>query len=73
MVIYAASRVGVGLGLEQSQNVRVRYPKFDITDRQSIQDLVTQIRPEHGGLDVLINNAGLNVTRPVSSVKPYED
>jgi carbonyl reductase 1 len=73
MVIYAASRGGNNLDLKHSPNIRIRYPKLDITDTQSIQDLVAEITQEHGGVDVLINNAGLNVTRPASGVRAYED
>ena len=32
---------------------------FDVTDRDAVQAAVTAIQSEHGGIDVLVNNAGI--------------
>jgi NAD(P)-dependent dehydrogenase (short-subunit alcohol dehydrogenase family) len=34
---------------------------FDITDRESVKDAMAQIAKDLGGVDVLVNNAGINV------------
>ncbi len=34
---------------------------FDITDREAVKDTMAQIAQDLGGIDVLINNAGINV------------
>lgn len=36
----------------------IRYHQLDITDEKSCQKFADFIKQEHGGLDVLINNAG---------------
>ena len=61
MVIYAASRVGVYLGLGHSPNLN------------SVHSLITDIRKEHQGIDILINNAGLNIASPASGLRTYKD
>ena len=43
------------------QNDRVRGFEFDITDREAVKNAMAQIAREMGGMDVLINNAGINV------------
>ena len=60
-VLYAASRKGVDLGIKTSSTIQIKYPKLDISDLDSIQNLVDVVKSEHNGLDVLINNAGVNL------------
>ena len=73
VVIYAASRGGIDMDLEHSSDVQIHCRRLDITDKQSIHDLVAEIKQKHGVVDVLINNAGLNITRPASGSKVFED
>ena len=40
---------------------QVIYPKLDIADRSSVENLASSVKEEHGAVDVLINNAGVNV------------
>ena len=40
---------------------QVLYPKLDIADRSSVESLASSVKEEHGAVDVLINNAGVNV------------
>ncbi|MBE7067403.1 MAG: SDR family oxidoreductase [Ruminococcaceae bacterium] len=35
--------------------------KFDISDREAVKDAMAKIAAEQGGIDILINNAGINV------------
>ena len=35
--------------------------EFDITDRESVKNSFAKIRAEYGAIDVLVNNAGINV------------
>lgn len=57
VVLYACSRAGKDLGLKG----KVEYPRLDITDKGQIQALVDQIKKDQGGVDILINNAGVNL------------
>ncbi|KAI9818853.1 MAG: hypothetical protein M1827_007674 [Pycnora praestabilis] len=62
IIIYAASRKGLDLGIKtSSQQTKIEYPKLDITDQGSIQTLADSIQKNHSGLQVLINNAGVNL------------
>lgn len=62
MILYATSRKGMNLGIKAtSSDTQIKYPKLDITDSASIDSLASLIQKEHGGCDVLINNAGINV------------
>ena len=40
---------------------QVKYPKLDIVDTGSIRAFVDTIKKDHGTVDVLINNAGVNL------------
>ena len=62
LILYATSRKGVDLRLKpDSSTTQVKYPLLDIADIASIQSLARAIRNDHLGLDVLINNAGVNL------------
>ena len=40
---------------------QVVYSKLDIADRSSVENLASSVKEKHGLVDVLINNAGVNV------------
>ncbi|KAF2085886.1 NAD(P)-binding protein [Saccharata proteae CBS 121410] len=62
LVLYAASRAGVNLQIKPpSPDIQVKYPKLDVADPASIKSLAQMIEQEHGGCDILINNAGVNL------------
>lgn len=62
MVLYATSRKGQDLGFKPiSSKLELRYPKLDISSRPSIEDFAKSIKAEHANVDVLINNAGVNL------------
>lgn len=39
----------------------IHYPKLDITRHDEVQDLVDRVRLDHGGLNLLVNNAGVSL------------
>ena len=61
LLVYAASRKGISLDLKPATNVKVNYLKLDITDSASIRSLYETISRKHDSVDVLINNAGVNL------------
>lgn len=58
LVLYAASRAGTSPELS-STTIDVRPAKLSLTDPSSINALAAAIKNEHGGCDVVINNAGV--------------
>lgn len=44
-----------------ASDINVEYPKLDIADSSSIKNFAKTIREKHSNVDVLINNAGVNV------------
>ena len=61
LALYATSRKGASLDLKPAADVEVHYHKLDIADSASIRSLYDTIKSKYGGLDVLINNAGVNM------------
>lgn len=62
-IVYLTSR-NPDLGTKSAQELAAqgfdaKYHQLDITDRNSIQVLRDYLVKEHGGLDVLVNNAGI--------------
>lgn len=45
------------------------YPKLDIADRSSVESLASSVEEKFGAVDVLINNAGVNVDDEYSAEK----
>ena len=45
--------------LKEKEGLNPVYHQLDITSRDSIEGLVAFIRDKYGGLDILINNAGI--------------
>ncbi|KAL8736109.1 MAG: hypothetical protein Q9181_002550 [Wetmoreana brouardii] len=67
MVLYAASRKGQDLGLKSaSAKTQLKYPKLDIADPSSIESFANMVKEEHQKVDVLINNAGVNLDQEYS-------
>lgn len=44
--------------------------RFDLTEAQSCQDLIKVVKEEMGGLDVLVNNAGVAIDQVLAFAKP---
>jgi len=49
------------LDLIKKNNPSIKVKKFDISDHSRIEEFIENVALELGGLDVLINNAGINV------------
>ena len=60
-MLYATSRQGSNLAFKTASKTQVLYSKLDIADRSSVESLASSVRERHGVVDVLINNAGVNV------------
>jgi NAD(P)-dependent dehydrogenase (short-subunit alcohol dehydrogenase family) len=45
------------------------YTQADLSDQEQAQHLISDVRSKHGRLDVLINNAGINVAIPHGAMK----
>jgi len=58
-VLYAASRAGAVPEYTTPTTVDVRPAQLSLTDTSSIESLVATIKAEHGGCDIVINNAGV--------------
>lgn len=58
-MLYAASRAGVAPEYTTPTTVDVKPVQLSLTNTSSIQLLATTIEAEHGGCDVVINNAGV--------------
>ena len=49
------------MAFKTAEKTKVTYAKLDIADRSSVENLARSVKEEHGVVDVLINNAGVNV------------
>ena len=49
------------LNLLEKENSGLKVKKFDISNHSKIEEFIENASNELGGLDVLINNAGVNV------------
>ncbi len=61
-----SSIFATGTKLEKLENLKKKIPqinilKFDISDHSKIEEFVENVSSQLGGLDILINNAGINV------------
>jgi len=60
--LFATSRKGEDLGLTTSPpQQQVVYTKLDIADRESIRSFAADLKRQQARVDVLINNAGVNL------------
>ncbi|KAF2450349.1 NAD(P)-binding protein [Karstenula rhodostoma CBS 690.94] len=62
LTLYATSRQGSDLKLSaSSSNQRTRYASLDITSSSSIENLISELDSLDQKVDILINNAGVNL------------
>jgi carbonyl reductase 1 len=62
LTIYATSRQGSNLNIPtSSSNQKIHYPPLDITSTSSIAALTSDLESSHQKVDILINNAGINL------------
>lgn len=69
-VVFAAGRNPQALEILQSRGLQAR--ALDVTDEAAVDRLVQEIHTNYGGLDVLVNNAGLGLSSPLEQV-PLSD
>ncbi len=58
--------LATGTKTEKLDNIKKKFPKvlvkkFDISDHSRIEEFIENVSLELGGLDILINNAGVNI------------
>lgn len=63
--------IGCARGESPTANARYVHERLDVTDETAVRDLFSSLRKRFGGLDVLINNAGIASMNPVA-LTPYE-
>ena len=51
---------------------QVSYKKLDLSDAESVQNVINSIKSEFGRLDVLINNAGIDFTKSILDLEVSE-
>ena len=61
LALYATSRQGANMAFKTASRTQVTYAKLDIADRSSVESFASTIKEQHGVVDVLINNAGVNL------------
>jgi NAD(P)-dependent dehydrogenase (short-subunit alcohol dehydrogenase family) len=44
---------------------KVSFKRLDLSSEQSVEQIINEIKSEHGRLDVLINNAGIDFTKSI--------
>ena len=65
-VLLGANVLGTGTKTEKLDSLKKEHPnikvkKFDIADHSRIEEFIDNVTLELGGLDILINNAGVNI------------
>jgi NADP-dependent 3-hydroxy acid dehydrogenase YdfG len=65
-VVFAAGRNPHALAELQSRGMQAR--TLDVTNERAVDELVEEIDTEHGGVDVLVNNAGFGFASPLEQV-----
>ena len=67
LIIYATSRAGQTKGFDASTSTKhgneVRYEKLDISNQPSIKAFVNKVTEAGETVDILINNAGINLNK----------
>lgn len=60
-----AQSVASALGKEGNNGTACQ---VDLSDEKSVEELIRSVRDKYGRLDVLINNAGVDVTKPITEM-----
>lgn len=53
----------------QDENIKASYIQCDVTKKQEIEKMVEEIVNEFGSLDILINNAGMNIRKKLIDIE----
>jgi NAD(P)-dependent dehydrogenase (short-subunit alcohol dehydrogenase family) len=54
------------------KNIRSLAIKVDVTKPREVQKMVSQVMKHFGRIDILINNAGINIIAPAESFSPRD-
>lgn len=69
-----AKTVGIDLAVPDDTNVgdgaHIEWSRADITDLDAVTRAIDAVADRHGGLDVVVNNAGVNAVGAVDEVDP---
>lgn len=57
---------------ELSKNGKVEYIKLDLSDEKNVEEVINEVKNRYGRLDGLINNAGIDFTKPITELKVSE-
>ena len=50
----------------------VKFVKLNVTDRENIKEVASQVKAEYGKLDILVNNAGITRDSLLQRMKEQE-
>jgi NADP-dependent 3-hydroxy acid dehydrogenase YdfG len=64
--VFAVGRNPAALDALRSRGLEAR--RLDVTDEDAVTRLIEEIHREHGGVDVLVNNAGFGLSGPLEQV-----
>lgn len=56
----------------RKQGGKARAYRADVADRGAVQNMIQSIVSDHGGLNILVNNAGLAIRKPFKETTPEE-
>ena len=51
---------------------KAAFKRLDLSDARSVEDVINSVKSEFGSLDVLINNAGIDFTKPITELSVSE-
>jgi carbonyl reductase 1 len=63
LIIYATSRKGTAADAQTNHENEIRYEKLDVLDKKSILDFLRLAVKKDRAIDILINNAGINLNQ----------
>ncbi len=56
----------------QKRNFKAEFKRLDLSEEKSVEDVMNSIKSDYGSLDVLINNAGIDFTKPITELSVSE-
>lgn len=56
----------------RQQGYQVAFKRLDLSDEKNVEEVIGTIKSEYGSLDVLINNAGIDFTKPIAELSVSE-